>query len=113
MTGTQLLSADLSDAGGPVALRGFLDRCDPEFGFRGWAVDLSKPESNLLVELWADTAVVARTLANLRREDIARLGSARSDVGFRFDPGELRSKLDTSKNLSPRRLSADSLPDTG
>jgi hypothetical protein len=52
-------------------------------------------------------------LANLRREDIARLGSARSDVGFRFDPGELRSKLDTSKNLSPRRLSADSLPDTG
>ena len=93
MTGTQLLSADLSDAGGPVPLRGFLDRCDPEFGFRGWVVDLSRPESKLLVELWADTAVVARTVANLRREDITRLGSARHDVGFRFDPGELRSEL--------------------
>lgn len=80
----RLISASLFDETSE-AVRGQIDRFDPVTGIEGWAIDLSDPGKILTVELLIGDAIVAQTLTDRIRGDIAEALNADVYGGFAFD----------------------------
>jgi glycosyltransferase involved in cell wall biosynthesis len=53
----------------------------------GWARDPSHPDRAVEVELWADDRAIASTIANMRRDDLAKAGIDAGNHGFLFKLG--------------------------
>lgn len=70
---------------GAISHRGFVDVVDCHQGVRGWAVDIARPAVPARLELRVGDLLVAETVAELAREDIAAKLGEDVQTGFRFD----------------------------
>jgi hypothetical protein len=77
----------------PGALRGSLDLITADGVIEGWAQDEANPELAVLLEVFADGALLGTVLACDHRADLqaAGLGSGRHMFSFRAPPGERRN----------------------
>lgn len=104
MVASQLLTSDLSNPAAAITLRGFLDAGNPSEGLKGWVVDISDPQRNLLVELCADAAVLATAKVDQNRSDIELPGTTWCRVGFHFPTHKIQTLLASCELPSDARL---------
>jgi hypothetical protein len=81
--GQGLVGTELNPASG-YTYSGFVDVIHSQEGVRGWAVNLRRPLDPVRLELCVGDVVVAETLSDLEREDIAAKLGKPARAGFRF-----------------------------
>jgi hypothetical protein len=89
--GGNLAGTDLTQSGDRMHA-GFVDVIDVHGGVRGWAVDLRNPLAAVKLELCVGKVVVADTLADGERDDIAVKLGCPARAGFAF-PSDLMLTL--------------------
>ncbi len=86
-------------ASGPISYRGFIDLIDISQGVRGWALDLSMPQTPQRVALMVGDVVVAETLPDGPRHDISDALGVTVTPGFVFDAPTLALVAELAENV--------------
>jgi hypothetical protein len=81
---------------------GFVDVVDVLGGVRGWAVNLRDPLAPVTLELCVGDVVVAQTLTDYERDDIATKLGARAIAGFTFGPEHMHALAASTDEIEDR-----------